>query len=111
MFSKNNDDEKWHAVYSLVVGGSRVEHVSLQFRKESLLVFALTDLHVQQVWVDGCVVDLHQPLLNCLCWRRCTQLLDNTRKNTFPPSQCTQHECSLGSELPTDAAHRKETFY
>lgn len=100
-----------YSVYSLVIGGSCIEHVSLQFRKESLLVFALTDLHVKQVWVDGRVVDLHQPLLNCLSWRRCIRLLDNTYKNVFPPFQCTQHQVSLGSELLTDAVHRKETFY
>lgn len=51
---------------SLVVGRPCVEHVGLQFREESLLVFALTDLHVQKVWVDGGVVDLHQPLLDGL---------------------------------------------
>lgn len=51
---------------SLVVGRPRVEHVGLQFGEESLLVFALTDLHVQKVWVDGGVVDLHQPLLDGL---------------------------------------------
>lgn len=50
----------------LVIGGSCVEHIRLQFGKEALLIFALTDLHVQQVWVDGRVVDLHQPLLNRL---------------------------------------------
>lgn len=53
-------------VDSLVIGWSCVEHIGLQFGEESLLVFALTDLHVQQVWVDGCVVDLHQSLLNGL---------------------------------------------
>lgn len=56
-------------VYSLIIGGPRVEHVGLQFGEEPLLVFALTDLHVQQVRVDGRVVDLHQPLLNGLSWR------------------------------------------
>lgn len=54
---------------SLVIGRPRVEHVSLQFREESLLIFALTDLHVQQVWMDGGVVDLHQPLLDGLSCR------------------------------------------
>lgn len=54
---------------SLVIGRPRVEHIGLQFGEKSLLIFALTDLHVQQVRVDGGVVDLHQPLLNGLSYR------------------------------------------
>lgn len=51
---------------SLVIARSCVEHFGLQFGEEPLLVLPLTDLHVQQVWVDGRVVNLHQPLLNGL---------------------------------------------
>lgn len=65
-------------VDSLVVDGPCVKHVSLQLGEESLLVFALTDLHVQQVWVDGGVVNLHQPLLNGLSCREDRVYLDST---------------------------------
>ena len=51
---------------SLVIRWSCVEHVGLKFGEESLFVFALTDLLVEQMWVDGRVVDLHQPLFNRL---------------------------------------------
>lgn len=51
---------------SLVIGRPRVKHVGLQFGEVPLLVSALPDLHVQQVRVDGGVVDLHQPLLDGL---------------------------------------------
>lgn len=44
--------------YSLVAGGSSGQHVRLQSREEALLVAPLTDLHVQQVGVQGSVVDL-----------------------------------------------------
>ena len=51
---------------SLVICGSRGQHVGLQLGEEALLVLALADLHVQQVGVDGRVIDLHQPLLDGL---------------------------------------------
>lgn len=42
----------------LVAGGPGGQHVRLQSGEEALLVAPLTDLHVQQVWVQGGVVDL-----------------------------------------------------
>lgn len=44
--------------YSLVAGGPSGEHVRLQSGEEALLVASLTDLHVEQVGVQGSVVDL-----------------------------------------------------
>lgn len=44
--------------YSLVAGGPSGEDIRLQSGEEALLVAPLTDLHVQQVWVQGSVVDL-----------------------------------------------------
>lgn len=44
--------------YSLVADGPRGEHVRLQSGEEALLVASLANLHVQQVGVQGRVVDL-----------------------------------------------------
>lgn len=44
--------------FSLVAGGPSGEHVRLQPGEEALLVAPLADLHVQQVRVQGGVVDL-----------------------------------------------------
>lgn len=44
--------------HSLVAGGSSGEHIRLQSGEEALLVAPLADLHVQQVGVQGSVVDL-----------------------------------------------------
>lgn len=49
---------------SLVTGRPCVEHVGLQLGEESLLVLSLTDLHVQQVRVQGGVVNLHDSHLD-----------------------------------------------
>lgn len=53
-------------VHSLAIGQPRVEHVGLQCGEESLLVLALTNLHVEQVGVDGGVVNPPEPLLDGL---------------------------------------------
>lgn len=50
--------------YSLVAGGSSGEHIRLQSGEEALLVAPLADLHVQQVGVQGSVVDLWDSHLN-----------------------------------------------
>lgn len=50
--------------YSLVAGGPGGEHVRLQPGEEALLVASLADLHVQQVGVQGGVVDLCDSHLN-----------------------------------------------
>lgn len=50
----------------LVIGGSRCQDVRLQLWEKPLLIFPLANLHIEQVRVDGCVVNLHQPLLDGL---------------------------------------------
>lgn len=50
--------------YSLVAGGPGGENVGLQTGEEALLVAPLADLHVQQVGVQGGVVDLRDPHFN-----------------------------------------------
>lgn len=54
--------------HSLVISGPSVEHIGLQLGEKALLVFSLTNLHVQQVGVDGRVVDLYQALLDGLSY-------------------------------------------
>lgn len=54
---------------SLVAGGSGGKHIRLEFGEKALLVFSLANLHIQQVRMDGRVIDLSQPLLNGLGWR------------------------------------------
>lgn len=54
--------------YSLVAGGPSGEHIRLQSGEEALLVASLANLHVQQVGVQGGVVDLyHSHLDGFLC--------------------------------------------
>lgn len=54
--------------YSLVAAGPGGEHVRLQPGKEALLVTALAYLHVQQVGVQGSVVNFcHSHLNGLLC--------------------------------------------
>lgn len=51
---------------SLVGVLSPCKHICLQFRKVARLVTALTNPHVQQVGVYGCVISLQQSTLNGL---------------------------------------------
>lgn len=50
--------------WRLLVGRPRVEHVRLQSGEEASHVPALADLHVEQVRMDGGVIDLRQALLD-----------------------------------------------
>lgn len=60
--------------YSLVAGGPSGQHIRLQSGEEALLVAPLADLHVQQVGVQGGVVDLYDSHLDGFLWMRRTEV-------------------------------------
>lgn len=48
----------------LVIGWSCCQDIGLQLWEEPLLIFALTDFHIKQMWVNCSVIHFHQSLLN-----------------------------------------------